>query len=169
VASFTQLTGESTDAFAAGLGANPIDNPAILDFTKLRDLYGRLIAAGSSARAVYGTRESTLAARLKAIYGSVDNVDAFVGMMSEPHVWGTEFGPLQLALWRKQFTALRDGDRFFYLNDPVLGQIQRMFGITYKHTLAQLIALNTDVRPSSLRANVFFAPPPAQATPSLGG
>ncbi|MGZ4186017.1 MAG: peroxidase family protein [Solirubrobacteraceae bacterium] len=169
VTSFTQLTGESTDAFAARLGPNPIDNPASLDFTKLRDLYGRPIAPGSSARAVFGTRASTLAARLKAIYGSVDNVDAFVGMMSEPHMPGAEFGPLQLALWRKQFTALRDGDRFFYFNDPVLGQIQRMFGITYKHTLAQLIALNTDVPSSSLRANLFFTPAPAQATPSLGG
>ena len=33
---------------------------------------------------------------------------------------GTEFGPVQLALWRRQFTALRDGDRFFYGRDPVL-------------------------------------------------
>ena len=90
-------------------------------------------------------------------------------MMSEPHVPGTEFGPLQLALWRKQFTALRDGDRFFYLNDPVLGEIQRVFGITYRHTLAQLIALNTDVARSSLQANVFYAPPPGRATKPLGG
>ena len=33
-----------------------------------------------------GVRRTTLAARLKAIYGSVDKVDAFVGMVSEPHV-----------------------------------------------------------------------------------
>jgi hypothetical protein len=169
VKSFTQLTGESTDAFASGFGPHPVNSPKSLDFTKLRDLYGRPIAPGSSARAVYGTRETTLAARLKAIYGSVDNVDAFVGMMSEPHVPGAEFGALQLALWRKQFTALRDGDRFFHLNDPALGQIQRMFGITYRHTLAQLIALNTGVPSSSLQANVFYAPAPAQATRPLGG
>ena len=62
----------------------------------------------------------TLAARLKAIYGSVENMDPYVGMISEPHVAGTEFGELQLALWRKQFEALRDGDRFFYANDPEL-------------------------------------------------
>ncbi len=99
---------------------------------------------------MYATRASTLAARLRAIYGSVDDVDAFVGMMSEPHVPGTEFGELQLALWKKQFEALRDGDRFFYLADPALEEIQRRYGISYRHTLAQLIALNTDVPRSSL-------------------
>ena len=36
-------------------------------------------------------------------YGNVDKVDAFVGMVSEPHVPGTEFGPLQLAIWKSQF------------------------------------------------------------------
>ncbi len=150
--SFTQITGESTDQFPARFGSDPIDNPAILGFTSLKDLFGRPIAPGdTSTRAVYATRASTLAARLRAIYGSVDNVDAFVGMMSEPHVPGTEFGELQLALWKKQFQALRDGDRFFYLADPALAEIQRRFGISYRHTLAQLIALDTDVPPSSLR------------------
>ena len=41
-------------------------------------------------------------------------------MVAEPHVPGTEFGELQLAIWKQQFQALRDGDRFFYANDPAL-------------------------------------------------
>ena len=103
-----------------------------------------------------GIRKSTLAARLKAIYGSVDNLDAFVGMVSEKHVQGTEFGELQLAMWKQQFAALRDGDRFFYLNDPVLKGIEQLYGIGYRHTLAELIALNTD---AATQPNVFKAPP----------
>ena len=63
-------------------------------------------------------RRTTLAARLQRVYGNVDKVDAFTGMLAEPHVLGTEFGELQLAIWKRQFQALRDGDRFFYLNDP---------------------------------------------------
>ena len=59
-----------------------------------------------------------MAARLRAIYGNVNNVDAFTGMVAERHVPGTEFGELQLAIWKRQFQALRDGDRFFYGNDP---------------------------------------------------
>ena len=52
-------------------------------------------------------------------------------MVSEKHVQGTEFGELQLAMWTQQFTALRDGDRFFYLNDPALRAIQQLYGISY--------------------------------------
>jgi hypothetical protein len=104
---------------------------------------------------VTGIRRTTLAARLKAIYGDVNKVDVFVGMVSERHLRGTEIGELQLAIWRKQFAALRDGDRFFYLDDPALPAIQRVFGIDYRTTLAQLIARNTGV---TVQANVFKAP-----------
>ena len=64
-------------------------------------------------------------------------------MVSERHVAGTEFGELQLAIWKKQFEALRDGDRFFYLNDPQLSVIKQGYGIDYHHTLAEIIELNT--------------------------
>src|SRR5262249_60543685 len=104
--------------------------------------------------AVVGVRRTTLAARLRAIYGNVDKVDAFVGMVSEKHVPGTEFGPLQLAIWKKQFEALRDGDRFFYLNDPVLDTIRQSHGIDYRHSLAELINLDAGV---TVPANVFKA------------
>ncbi|TMG38195.1 MAG: hypothetical protein E6H94_06680, partial [Chloroflexi bacterium] len=57
-----------------------------------------------------------------------------------------------LAIWKRQFEALRDGDRFFYLNDPVLGTLEQAFGVTYRHTLAEVIELNTGV---ALQANVF--------------
>ena len=71
-----------------------------------------------------------------------DKVDAFAGMLAEPHLLGSELGPLQLAIWKRQFEALRDGDRFYYANDPLLTQIEQAYGITYKHTLAELIRLN---------------------------
>ena len=79
---------------------------------------------------------------------------AFVGMVAEKHVAGTEFGPLQRAIWKKQFEALRNGDRFFYLNDPVLDTIRQSYGITYRHTLAELITLDAGI---TTQANVFKA------------
>jgi hypothetical protein len=160
VRSFTDITGESTDQFATDPkidSHDPIDDPNILDFVELRDAAGKVIPLGSDDAqedAVVGVRRSTLAARLRAIYGSVDKVDAFVGMVSEKHVPGTEFGPLQLAIWKKQFEALRDGDRYFYLNDPVLATIQQTYGITYRHTLAELIKLDAG---ATVQANVFKA------------
>ncbi len=152
VHSFTQITGESTDQLPRGL---TINSPAILDFVKLFDINGNPLPLGNQEDAVVGIRRSTLAARLKAIYGDVNKVDAFVGMVSEKHVPGTEFGPLQLAMWTKQFAALRDGDRFFYANDPVLDQIRRIFGVDYRVPLSQLIKLDAG---ESLQRNVFKLP-----------
>ena len=73
-------------------------------------------------------------------------------MVSERHIRGTEFGELQLAMWAKQFEAVRDGDRFFYRGDPVLRLIEHAYGISYRHTLAELIQLNTGV---TTQPNVF--------------
>jgi hypothetical protein len=156
--SFTEITGEATQHFPADPlidPKDPINDPNILDFVLLRDDKGNVIPFGSpqaQESAVVGVRRTTLAARLKAVYGSVDKLDAFVGMVSERHVAGTEFGELQRAMWKKQFEALRDGDRFFYENDPVLRVIRLQFGIDYRHTLAEIVKLNTGV---TLPANVF--------------
>jgi hypothetical protein len=147
--SFTAITGEATADFPNDRKINasdPIDDPNILDFVKLFDANGNRIALGSPAAqdsAVVGIRRTTLAARLRAIYRNVNRFDAFVGMVSEGHMAGSEFGELQLAMWKKQFEALRDGDRFFYANDPVLGVVKRLFGIDYRHTLAEVIRMNT--------------------------
>jgi hypothetical protein len=161
VRSFTEITGESTDRFPTGDPkidpSDPIDDPNILDFLELRDAEGNVIPLGSEdaeGEAVTGVRRSTLAARLRAIYGNVDNVEAFVGMVAERHVTGTEFGPLQRAIWKKQFQALRDGDRYFYLNDPDLETIRQTYGITYRHTLAELIQLDAGV---TVQPDVFEA------------
>jgi hypothetical protein len=159
--SFTDITHESTDSFPSDpeIDANdPMDDPDILDFVRLEDDQGNPIEVGSEEAgedAVVGVRRTTLAARLKALYGNVDRVDAFVGMLAEPHVAGSELGPLQLAIWKRQFEALRDGDRFYYTNDPVLTQIEQAYGITYRHTLAELIRLNVH---ANVEDDVFVAP-----------
>ena len=86
----------------------------------------------------------------------MDRLDAFVGMLAEPHVAGSEFGELQAAIWARQFQALRDGDRFFYLNDPSLQLIEQRYGISLDHTLADLIVMNTDVLPGEVSPDVFL-------------
>jgi hypothetical protein len=159
--SFTAITGESTDAFPADPEidpARPIDDPDILDFVELRDRDGNVIPLDSPEAeedAVVGVRRTTLAARLRAIYGSVSNVDGFTGMLAEAHVPGTEFGELQRAIWRREFETIRDGDRFFYLNDPALELIRRGLGIDYRRTLAQIIRDHTG---AEVADNVFEAP-----------
>lgn len=152
--SFTAITGESTDQFPAGLG---IDNPASLNFTQLTDIFGVNFGLTEVRDPVRDVRATTRAARLRALYGSVDNVDAFVGMIVEPHVAGSELGELQRAMWAREFQRLRDGDRFFYGNDPGLTYIRNTYGIDFRRNLGDIIAANTDVPRAELGSNVFFA------------
>jgi hypothetical protein len=65
-------------------------------------------------------------------------------------------GELNNAIWSLEFRSARDGDRFFYGNDSVLPLIQQKFGITYKHTLAEIINMNSDAGVTA-GADVFFA------------
>jgi len=158
-ASFRAITGERTEEFPRDpeltLGAE-LGDPDSLDFLHLYDRHGKEIQPGGQA--VSGERRTSTAARLKALYGNVSTVDAFVGMAAEPRLPGSELGELQQAIWGRQFADLRDGDRFFYGNDPVLDDIRRRYGVDYRHDLGDLIALNTDVPRSALPHNVFFAP-----------
>jgi hypothetical protein len=161
---FTDVTGESTEEFPSDpqLDSDPmIDDPDILDFVTLTDADGAMLEPGSDEAdegVVAAVRRTTVASRLKALYGSVDRLDAFTGMLAEPHVAGSEFGPLQSAMWTAQFAALRDGDRFFYGNDGVLNAIKHAFGIDFRRTLAEVIADNTELDRSDLAANVFLGP-----------
>ena len=156
--SFVDVTGEATQSFPVDPlidAHDPINDPNILDFVELRDAKGNVVLPGTPAaeeEVVFGARRTTVAARLQAVYGTVDRLDAFVGMVSERHEKHTVFGELQLAIWTKQFTALRDGDRFFYRNDPALRFIDHEFGIDYRLTLAEIVKLNTGV---TLERNVF--------------
>jgi len=101
------------------------------------------------------TSDTTLAASLEATYGDIDNIDAWIGLMAEDHAPGSAIGETLMAIFTDQFTRLRDGDRFFYLNDadllPWLSEIENT-------SLADIIAANTD---AMLTGNVFVVPAPA--------
>jgi hypothetical protein len=157
---FMSITGESTESFPSDpllTPGNEINDPNCLDIVALFDINGNptTVAADNAVRVV---KRCPLAARLKAIYGSVSNLDAFTGILAEKHVTGSELGETQLAIWKDQFGAARDGDRFFYLNDPLQPFIRNNFGIDYRKTLAQVIAANSDIPIGDLAANVFKVP-----------
>lgn len=155
--SFTSITGEPTDAFPAGTG---VDNPNSLDFLRLNNFGGDNVPLDSEeaeATPTVGQRRATVAAKLRAIYGgNVNNIDAFVGLVAEQHAPGADMGELQLAIMKREFQNLRDGDRFFYGNDPGLTYIRDTYGIDFRHNLGDLIALNTDIPRSELNHNVFL-------------
>lgn len=101
------------------------------------------------------TSDPAMAAALAMVYGDVDSIDPWIGLMIEDHLPGASVGETMAAIFRDQFGRLRDGDRFFYLNDGELGALELAFleGLT----LADIIRLNTDAQ--SIQDNVFFVIP----------
>jgi heme peroxidase/type IX secretion system substrate protein len=86
-------------------------------------------------------------------YGDVDKIDMWVGMLAEDHMSNALFGETVMTILIQQFMALRDGDRFFYENDPALS-IEEIDEI--KNTrLVDVIYRNTEAR--NLQENVFLA------------
>jgi peroxidase len=98
------------------------------------------------------TSNVTVQHELQATYGTVDKIDPFEGMLAEDHLPGADVGPTIKAILVKQFTALRDGDHFFYLNERFTNQEVKL--IEQAPTLAQLIEHNTPI--TNLQSNVFY-------------
>jgi hypothetical protein len=113
----------------------------------------------NSARAAYGlprvtgfgqiTSDPVLRQQLKSLYGSVDNVDMWVGGLAENHVKGSSVGPLVRAVLVDQFERLRDGDRYWYERTFSGGQLDAIENTS----LADVIRRNTGL--TNLQDNVF--------------
>lgn len=95
------------------------------------------------------TSNPELAAKLEELYGTVDNVDLWVGLLAEDHVPGSSVGELTQTILVDQFERLRDGDRFWYQNVFSGRELDRI-----EHTtLSDIIERNTTVE--GLQRNVF--------------
>jgi hypothetical protein len=93
--------------------------------------------------------------KLVGAYQDINNVDPWVGMLAEQRMPGALFGPTVMKIMETQFQALRDGDRFYYLNDPVLTQEEKD-AITNTN-LHDIIMRNTGI--TLMQDNVFEAMP----------
>ncbi len=93
------------------------------------------------------TADSSIQANLEQVYGDVDLIDAWVGGLAEEHLPGASVGTLLAAAIYDQFERLRDGDRFFFLNDPDLtNKHLRSIIDLDRLTLADILRFNTDVK-----------------------
>jgi hypothetical protein len=80
-------------------------------------------------------------ARLAAAYGSVDDVELWVGGLAEDPLPRSQVGPLVHSILVDQFTALRDGDRFWYERALARRDLDRVRGTR----LADVIRRNTGI------------------------
>ena len=132
-----------------------------LDLASLNILRGRDhgLADYNTVREAYGlprvTRFSQITAdvdvrnQLRDLYGSVDNIDLWVGMLAERHTHGS-VGETVHAIVVDQFERLRDGDRFWYQNVFRGATLRQIEGTT----LATIISRNTNI--TNLQENVFY-------------
>ncbi|XP_078278947.1 eosinophil peroxidase-like [Rhinoraja longicauda] len=66
-----------------------------------------------------------LAGKFIELYGTPDNIDLWIGGISEPFVEGGRVGPVLACLLGQQFQNLRNGDRFWWENEGMFTRRQR--------------------------------------------
>lgn len=98
------------------------------------------------------TSDSIVEERLASVYGSVDEIDVWLGGLAEDSVNGGLVGELVFTVVKLQFERLRDGDRFWYerLPDELLRDVADT-------RLADIIRRNTNIE-NEIPDNVFVTP-----------
>ena len=99
------------------------------------------------------TSNTTLQTALSNAYNSVDDVELWIGGLSEdPQIeTGSQLGELFTAINVKQFDELREGDRFWYQRYLTDDELEMVEGTT----LAEVIRANTNIG-DELQSEVFF-------------
>jgi hypothetical protein len=117
------------------------------NYNKVRKFYTGSTAASFSDIA----SNSKVASKMQTLFGNVDNIDLWVGLYAESLLSGKSLGKTVDAVLRSQLEKLRDGDFYYYMNDPELALDRTRLSST---TLADLIARNSNS--GAYQANVFI-------------
>ena len=143
---------------AQGSGAGGQDLFA-LDIQRGRDVG---LPTYNAARVAYGlpaatsfsqiTSDPTLQTELQQLYGTVDNVELFVGGLAEDHAPGSSMGSTFQAIIANQFERIRDGDSAWYQQTFSGGQLQQLQATT----LSDIIRKNTTVSNIANNAFIYF-------------
>lgn len=139
------------------------------DYNTVRQAYG--LAPVATFADI--TSDPDLQLAIANVYSNnVNLIDPWIGALAEDHAPGASVGSLVQAGLIDQFTRLRDGDRFWFANDPGLSADELAFVSNVR--LSDIIRMNTGI--TNLQDNVFFTPVPepgslvllALAMPVLG-
>ncbi len=97
------------------------------------------------------TSDEGIQQTLEELFGTVDNIDVFVGGLAEDHFGDSMLGELFHTILVDQFTRIRDGDSFFFEDRLTPEQLDFVEGLQ----LSDIIELNTDV--DHMQDNMFIA------------
>jgi peroxidase len=130
-----------------GTNIDKIDLIAI-DIQRERDaglatLNGTRKALGLAPYTSFGalTSDSVLQKDLQTTFGSIDNVDLFIGGLAENHASNSRLGPTFQKIIGDQFQNVRAGDRFYWQNQKFDPHTASMIAST---SLATILRRDTD-------------------------
>lgn len=106
------------------------------------------------------TRNQALQNRLQSAYGTVDRIEAWVGLVAEDHVRGSSMGRTMLNVWRREFIRMRDGDLFFFENpnlfsEDVLAAMPSLRNLKGTDNLMRNIILRNSEISNELQMNIW--------------
>ena len=99
--------------------------------------------------------------RLLQVYDSLDDVDLWVGLLAEKHAPSKPMGKTMSKLLTNQFRQIREGDRYWYQNDPAFRRLGDLHSLGYtkrylrKRKLSNIITDNTGIDLDEISKNVF--------------
>ena len=121
------------------------------DYNTVRRAYGlapvQSIADISSDRSVQRA--------LMLAYDDIGNLDLWVAALAEDHAPGAMVGETLQTMISDQFRRLRDGDRFWFENDPYFLANPALLDEVRSTTLADIIRRNTPIE-DEIQDNVFI-------------
>ena len=121
------------------------------DYNTIRE--GLLLAPHADFTSI--TSNTALSTALENVYVDINDVDPWIGFMSEDHFANSIVGEGLDAMLKMQFGFLRDGDRYYYENDPAFTADE--ITAIKNTTLSEIILRNTEI--ITLQENVFIAEP----------
>ena len=123
----------------------------LLNYNELREWFGKPVYSSFDDL----SKSPEVVEALEELYGDIDQLDVWVGLLSEEKLNGAVFGELIMLVLEDQFIKLREGDRYFYLNDPMLSDSEKEE--ISNTTLHDVIMRNCDLE--LMQKNLFEAMP----------
>jgi peroxidase len=102
------------------------------------------------------TDDPVLQSNLATVYRNIANVDLFIGGLAEKHASGAVVGQTFQTIIANQFQELRDGDRFYWLNQ---GFNSGLVAAISQTQLSDIVLRNTDTT-MTLQQNLFLQQQP---------
>ncbi len=93
--------------------------------------------------------------KLQSLYGDINEIDAWVGLLCEEPMSGSVLGETLQLILEEQFRVLRDGDRFYFENDPALTEAEKE--MIRNTRLKDIVRRNTII--PVMQDNVFVTMP----------